>query len=142
MAVTANDLADRLYAAYNRHDPAEVGRLYGTDAVHEEIAQGQTRQGAETIAEGLRRFLTWFPDARWEPRTRVVDPGGQVAVSYLLTATLHAPLGTIAAVYQPLSIRGVHLLHLSDGVIRRSEDYWDAATFHRQMNDVHPGETA
>lgn len=126
MAVT--DPVAQFYEAYNRRDPAAVARLYDTDATHEEIAQGTTRRGAEAIAEGLRRFFTWFPDARWEPRSRIVDPDGRVAVTYLLTATLQAPLGTIVAAGQQLSIRGVHVLHLSGDAIRRSEDYWDSTT--------------
>jgi ketosteroid isomerase-like protein len=38
---------------------------------------------------------------------------------------------------QAISLRGVHMLQVRDGLIRRSEDYWDAATFQRQLNPVH-----
>jgi ketosteroid isomerase-like protein len=29
----------------------------------------------------------------------------------------------------------VHVLDQRDGLIRRSEDYWDAASFQRQLNN-------
>lgn len=135
------DLVTKLYEAYNSRDPAAVALLYATDATHEEVSQGTTRRGAEAIAEGLRRFFTLFPDAQWEPRSHIVDPDGRVAVTYLLTATLQTPLGAVPAAGQQLSIRGVHVLHLSGETIRCSEDYWDGATFHRQMKHIKTGET-
>lgn len=139
--MTMTGLPARLYEAYNRHEPSAVARLYDAEATHEEIAQGNTRQGSEAIADGLRQFFTWFPDAQWEPRSQITDPDGAVAITYLLTATLQAPMGTLAAQGQRLSLRGVHVLHLDGDVIHRSEDYWDAATFQRQMNHTKTGET-
>ncbi|GAA2326714.1 ester cyclase [Streptomyces kunmingensis] len=135
-------LPAQLYAAYNRHDPTAAGHLYGAHATHDEIAQGGSRQGPEAIAEGLRHFFHWFPDAYGEPLTQIADPSGRVAVTYRLTATLHEPMGAIAARHQPLSLRGVHVLHLARNEIRGSEDYWDVATFHRQMKNTGTGETS
>jgi steroid delta-isomerase-like uncharacterized protein len=140
--MTLSGLPARLYEAYNRHEASAVARLYDSDAVHEEIAQGSARHGPEAIADGLRRFFHWFPDAYWEPQVHVADQAGAVAVTYVLTATLQAPMGTIAARGQRLSLRGVHVLHLDGGLIRRSEDYWDATTFHRQLNHINSGETS
>jgi hypothetical protein len=40
-----------------------------------------------------------------------------------------------------LSLRGVHVLQLMGDLIRRSQDYWDAATFRRQMSDTTTGDT-
>jgi SnoaL-like polyketide cyclase. len=137
-----SDPAARLYEAYNRHDPTGVAELYATDATHQDIAQGNTVRGPRAIADGLRRFFTWFPDAHWEPRSWIVDPGGAVAVTYLLTATLQAPMGPIPAQGQRLSLRGAHVLHLAGDRIRGSEDYWDAATFKDQISHTNPGGTA
>ena len=137
----AGDLPGQLYDAYNRHDAAAVARLYAPDGSHEDVAHGRPRLGPGAIADGLRRFFGWFPDARWEPSLRIADRRGAVAVTYLLTATLQQPMGPIAARGQPLSLRGVQVLHLRDGLISRSEDYWDAATFHRQINNADLEET-
>jgi steroid delta-isomerase-like uncharacterized protein len=129
-------VAERLYDAYNRHDPAAVAQLYAAGATHEDIAQGRPRTGPEAISDGLRKFFGWFPDVRWEPHLQITDPDGRVAVTYLLTATLQAQMGPVPASGQKISLRGVHVLHLQGGLIRRSEDYWDATTFQRQLNNV------
>lgn len=137
-----NDLPAQLYAAYNGHQPESVARLYEAEATHEEISQGRVIQGPERIADGLRRFFTWFPDAHWTPRSQITDPTGKIAITYLLTATLQAPMGPIPAGGQQLSLRGTHVLHLNGTAISRSEDYWDAATFQRQLNTNNKGESA
>jgi steroid delta-isomerase-like uncharacterized protein len=132
--MTLDDLIARFYRAYNLHDVDAVAALYAADAVHEDVAQGKPKQGPGDIASGLSRFLGWFPDAQWTTAVAVVGRNGAAAVSYRLTATLQAQMGPHAPRRQPISLRGVHLLQVRDGLIRRSEDYWDAATFQRQLN--------
>lgn len=132
--MTLSGVAERLYDAYNRHDPAAVAQLYSADASHEDIAQGRPRTGPEAIADGLRKFFDWFPDAHWEPHLQITDPDGRVAVTYLLTATLQTQMGPVLASGQKILLRGVHVLHQQGGLIRRSEDYWDATTFQRQLD--------
>ncbi|MEQ8348392.1 MAG: ester cyclase [Sneathiellaceae bacterium] len=128
-----SDLPGRLYAAYNRHDPGAVAELYDIDAVHREIAQDRARTGREAIADGLARFFEWFPDAHWAGRAAVDDGRGGIAIPYLLTATLQRQMGPFAPQGQAVALKGLHLLRVERGVIQCSEDYWDAATFQRQL---------
>jgi steroid delta-isomerase-like uncharacterized protein len=128
-------IAGRLYDSYNRHDPAAVAALYAADATHEDIAQGRPKTGPDEIAAGLGKFFGWFPDVLWEPQSAILGADGREAITYLLTATLQAQMGPVAPRGQKISLRGVHVLDLRDGLIRRSEDYWDAASFQRQLNN-------
>jgi steroid delta-isomerase-like uncharacterized protein len=128
-------IAGKLYDAYNRHDPAGAAKLYAANATHEDIAQGRPKTGPDDIAAGLGKFFGWFPDAHWEPQSAIVGADGREASTYLLTATLQAPMGPVAARGQKIALRGVHFLELRDGLITRSEDYWDAASFQRQLNN-------
>ena len=135
--MSIDSLIARLYQAYNAHDTAAVAALYAAEATHEDIAQGKPKRGPDEIAAGLGRFVGWFPDARWTPQHHAIGGAGVAAVSYLLTATLKGQFGPIAPRDQAISLRGVHMLQVRDGLIRRSEDYWDSATFQRQLNPVH-----
>jgi steroid delta-isomerase-like uncharacterized protein len=128
-------IASMLYDAYNRHDPAAVAQLYSADGAHEDIAQGRPKTGRDEIAAGLSKFLGWFPDARWEPQSTILGADEREAVTYLLTGTLQAQMGPVAPRGQRISLRGAHVLQLRDGLIKRSEDYWDAASFQRQLNN-------
>lgn len=122
-----------LYAAYNAADPAAAAALYSPRGRHVEIATGAERTGREAIEQGLRVFLTAFPDAAWRERRRLTD-GRLGAVAYELTGTLRAQLGPFAPDGQRLELRGVHLLTVGVDGIESLEDYWDAATFGRQMS--------
>lgn len=129
-------IADALYGAYNCHDTKAVAALYDVNATHQDIAMGHSKSGADAIAAGLEKFLVWFPDARWEPRLQISDPSGSLTVTYFLTATLGTQMGKIIARGQRISLRGAHVLQVHEGLIHSSEDYWDAATFQRQLNNV------
>ncbi len=131
--MTAAGIAGRLYEAYNQHDPAAVARLYAEDGTHEDIAHGRAKTGPHEIAAGLDKFFGWFPDAHWEPQAGIVGADGREAVAYLLTATLQARMGSVIPRGQKVSLRGVQVLQLHKGLIRRSEDYWDAASLQRQL---------
>ena len=134
-------LSDRLFDAYNNHDTSAVARLYQADATHEDIAQGRPRRGPQAIADGLRKFLEWFPDAQWESYARFADQPNGCAITYRLSATLQKPMGSFAAHGQRISLRGVLVLELSDRLISRSTDYWDGATLRRQLNIIDREET-
>lgn len=131
------DLARELYAAYNSHDLDAVGALYMPNGSHTDVSQDRTQVGPADITAGLQHFFRWFPDAKWTPSLYISDPHGSVAVPYTLTATLQAPMGPILARGQSISIRGVHIVHSTAQLILSTEDYWDTATFQRQINHTH-----
>lgn len=126
------DIVERFWSAYNAHDVGAVTALYAQDATHHEVAQGRRTTGAAEITAGLARFLESFPDAEWEPRRRIAS-NGSVAVTYRLTGTLAAPLGPFRAPGAKLDLEGVFVIDTDASQISATADYWDAATFGRQM---------
>jgi steroid delta-isomerase-like uncharacterized protein len=126
------DVVDRFWAAYNAHDVGSAIALYAADATHQEVAQNRRAQGADEIGSGLTRFLESFPDARWEERRRIVSGDG-AAIAYRLTGHLAAPLGPFRTPGRALDLEGTFLIETAGGRITATADYWDAATFGRQM---------
>lgn len=134
----ATTLVEALYQAYNSHRMADVAALYLADATHEDIAHGRPKVGAQAIVEGLQKFLGWFPDAQWKPVSIIAGTGEKAAVQYTLTGTLSAAMGPIVPRGQKISLRGLMVLTFDDERILRSEDYWDATTFQKQLNSNTP----
>lgn len=132
---------DALYAAYNQHDPEAAAALYVPEGEHVDVAQGRPRRGRDAIAGGLHHFLRAFPDARWQTHDRIVD-GDRAVARYTLTATMRGDLGPFKAAGQRVALRGVQVLELRAGHIVRSEDFWDGATFERQVTDGNDRDTA
>lgn len=127
-------IVDALYRAYNAHDAEGAASLYASTGVHEEVADGRVAVGQEAIRSGLERLFAAFPDAEWVLESVVIDDGQAVA-PYRLTGTLRGELGPFLGLGQRLDLRGIHVLAVDgEGRIERSADYWDAATFRRQMD--------
>jgi steroid delta-isomerase-like uncharacterized protein len=125
---------DRFWDAYNAHDTQAVAALYQPDASHHEVAQGRRTQGSADIVAGLGRFLESFPDAVWTERRRIIsrDDDG-AAIAYRLTGHLAAPLGPFRTPGQELDLEGMFMIECAGGTITATADYWDGATFGRQM---------
>ena len=126
------NVVNALYDAYGRHDHRAILAIYCDDATHDEVSQLKTKQGAAEIAVGMQKLFSWLPDVRWEVKSMIVGSGGEVAVAYLMHAT--APQKSGVTDVKTISLRGVQLIKVADGRIRHSEDYWDAATFQRQVS--------
>ncbi|CAN7259033.1 nuclear transport factor 2 family protein [Rhizobium sp. LjRoot258] len=133
-------IAEKLFAAYNGRNLEAVARLYHDDATHEDVAHGKPKIGAMAISEGLGRFLGWFPDASWEIHSIIGGKCHEVAVAYTLRGSLQAPMGPVLPTGQAIALRGVQVLWVAQGRIRRSEDYWDASTFQKQLTSIKPEE--
>jgi steroid delta-isomerase-like uncharacterized protein len=118
--------------AYNAHDVERVVSLYIDEARHVEIAQSRIADGRDAIRQGLDAFLAAFPDAHWAWDDVIATTTG-VAIAYTLTGSLQRQLGPFVPRRQRLELRGVHVLRLSGLHIVESRDYWDSATFARQM---------
>jgi hypothetical protein len=140
MPENVEQVVSGLYAAYNAGDADAASALYAPTGRHLEVATGRRGEGPAEIGAGLAGFLRAFPDAHWEERVRVLADG-RAAVSYLLTGTLQDRLGPFEPAGQSLELRGVHVLDIGPQGIEFCEDYWDAATFGRQMqsDQVAPG---
>lgn len=126
------EIVPALLDAYNKHSPDAVTPYYCVDAIHLDVSTGRPRQGRDAIVAGLGFFLRAFPDAIWHVGSTAVT-AQHAAVRYRLTGTLQADLGPYIAHGQPLELPGVLWLTASGGAIARSEDYWDAASFNRQI---------
>ena len=121
-----------LLDAYNNHSPASVARYYCVDATHLDVATGRPRQGRDAIIAGLGFFLSAFPDVRWHVESTAIT-AQHAAVRYRLTGSLRADFGPYTAHGQPLELPGVLWLTAGEGAIAHSADYWDAASFNRQI---------
>jgi steroid delta-isomerase-like uncharacterized protein len=126
------DVVAAYLAAHNAHDLPALARLYAPFGAHHEMATGSRREGGAAITSGLDYLLGAFPDAHWDHEPPLSD-GARAAAPYVLTGTLTAPFGPYLPAGQTLSIAGVLVLDMSDAGILLSRDYWDLATFRRQL---------
>jgi steroid delta-isomerase-like uncharacterized protein len=115
-------------SAWNRHDFAALDNLLTPDAIHEDIAQGFRGQGPAQIKDFMRAMIEGQPDLNWR-LTAVVDASPSVAAEWTWTSTYtgNSPIGPV--VRKQISGRGVSIVLIENGRIKRLTDYYDMASF-------------
>lgn len=141
MASTSDEQARRLVAAWHGawsgHDPERPDAVLTDDAVHEDVAGGGSSRGKAEIKRLLAAAFAFAPDFR-STLTSVAVTGDTVTTEWEIegTQTGATPAGTIGhlpATGRTFRLRAATILLLRDGKITRVTDYYDMATFWRQL---------
>jgi steroid delta-isomerase-like uncharacterized protein len=123
-----------LVAAWNAHDPQRVASFYTEDAtvevgfLGEVIARGRDEIANEFVAGNLAAI----PDWRFETRSGYAT-AGRIIWEWTYTGTYSGQYeGMPAGTGQPVSLRGVTIFELRDGLIARDVFYDDFLGFLEQ----------
>src|SRR6476620_4456797 len=117
-------------ATWSSHDLDKVLPLYTDDCVYEDVTLGVVNHGKDELRGFGELFIAGFPDVRFEMVSGFIT-GPWAAGEWTMIGTHRGALPGLPATGKSISIRGVSLLELADGKIRRCSDYWDMATLLR-----------
>ena len=131
-AIAQTDIAPRLIAAWNTHDPHLIEALFVEDCVLEDCAIAVPLRGHR----GLRRAVLFnflaFPDVRFELISQIQE-GDRVAIEWRAEGTHSGRFMGIPATRRRVNLEGISLLTLRDGQIARLRRVWDIAAVIRQL---------
>lgn len=97
------------------------------DFVNEHTStMGHSRRGRAAYRTALGAFLADFENLHYELEQVLVD-GPAAAVRYRMSFDLRSAGG------RPVSVRGVFVFEVRDGLIAHRIDYWDSAEVQRQL---------
>jgi steroid delta-isomerase-like uncharacterized protein len=121
------------WSSAQNNDPERVLALFADDCLFEDVTFGVIARGKEE----LRRFVTGafaaVPDFRYRLTSRFTASQWS-AIEWVMSGTHHGDLPGMAATGKRFSsVRGSSILELEAGKIRRQSDYWDRATFMKQV---------
>lgn len=120
-------------AAWSSHDAEKVLALFTDDCVYEDVTFGVVTRGKEELRAFANGAFAAVPDFKFQLTTRFAV--GQLAGMEWLMSGTHAGdfPGLPATGRRFSSIRGATIVELHGSKIRRNSDYWDAATFMKQV---------
>lgn len=130
-------VVNALYAAWSLHEPDRIDAIFTDDAIYEDVAGGQIYHGKAEIRQLLGAALVFAPDFRVTLRSLIV--GGDTATTEWQIegtqtgATRVGSIGELLATGRPFRLRGASVLLLRGGRIVQVTDYYDMATFWRQL---------
>jgi steroid delta-isomerase-like uncharacterized protein len=129
-------LVTALYDAWSLHAPERIDTIFTEDGIYEDVAGGQTVHGREAIKQLLRAAYAWAPDFRVTMKSLVVADDS-AATEWVSEGIQTGRIGDLPASGNSFCLRGVSILAFRDGKIAKVTDYYDMATFLRQLGGTH-----
>jgi steroid delta-isomerase-like uncharacterized protein len=137
--VTTSDLERLLdewataWSASDSRNPERVLALFADDCVFEDVTFGVVARGKDELRSFANRAFAAIPDFKYGLTSRFAT-SQWAAIEWVMSRTHQGDLPGIPATGKPFSsVRGSTILELEAGKIRRESDYWDAATFMKQV---------
>ena len=118
--------------AWSSHDTEKVLSLFTDDCVYEDVTFGAINRGKEELRAFADGVFAGIPDLKVDLTTRFAA-GTWAGMVWVMSGTHKGDFPGMPATGKRFSIRGVTILELQAGKIRRNSDYWDAASVMRQV---------
>lgn len=126
-------LVNELYDAWALHQPERIDAIFTDDGIYEDVAGGQIVRGKEAIKQLLRSAFTWAPDFRVTMKSFVITENS-AATEWVSEGIQTGPIGNLPASGNSFRLRGASILGFRDGKIAKVTDYYDMASFLRQLD--------
>jgi steroid delta-isomerase-like uncharacterized protein len=136
----ATDVLERLldewalaWSSTENTDLERVLALFADDGVFEDATFGVVVRGKEDLRRYVRGAFAAVPDFTYGVTSRFAA-SQWAAIEWVMSGTHKGDFPGMPATGKRFSsVRGVSILELEAGKIRRESDYWDAATFMKQV---------
>jgi steroid delta-isomerase-like uncharacterized protein len=114
-------------------DPERVLALFTDDGVFEDVTFGVVARGKEDLRRYVNGAFAAVPDFTYGVTSRFAA-SQWAAIEWVMSGTHKGDFPGMPATGKRFSsVRGASILELEAGKIRRESDYWDAATFMKQV---------
>jgi steroid delta-isomerase-like uncharacterized protein len=124
--------------AWSSNDPELILALFVGDCFFEEVTFGVVARDKEEHRSFANRAFAANPDLKYGLRSRFAASQWAV-IEWVMSGTHKGDLRGIPATGKRFSsVRGSTILELEADKIRRESDYWDAATFMKQVGMLPP----
>lgn len=106
--------------------------LFTDDCIYEDVTFGVVNHGKAELKSFADGIFAAFPDFKVQNNTRFVA-GDWAGMEWIISGTHEGDLPGMPATHKRFSIRGVSILQFETDMIKRCSDYWDLATFLKQV---------
>ncbi len=128
-----DEWARALSSKNSSNDPERVLTLFVDDCVFEDVTLGVVARGKEELRSFVKGAFAAVPDFKYGLTSRFAASQWAV-IEWVMSGTHKGDLPGMPATGKRFSsVRGSSILELEAGKIRRESDYWDAATFMKQV---------
>ena len=119
-------------AHWSAHDMERLLRLFTEDVVYEDVTMGVVNRGTAELRAFGEGFFSGFPDVTFELRSSFAN-GASGAAEWVMRGTHKGDLPGMPATGKRVEVRGASIFEFAGDRIRRCSDYFDMATFLKQL---------
>jgi len=128
----ATKLIEQWAAGWSNGDVGQVVELFTADCVYEDVTFAAVQHGYAELAAFGRGFLAAVPDFTIELGP-VLAEADRAAAEWTMHGTHTGDLPDLPATGRRFTTRGMSAFRTRDGRLSHCSDYWDAATWLRQL---------
>ncbi|HEY3092871.1 MAG TPA: EthD family reductase [Vicinamibacterales bacterium] len=125
------------WAYWSAHDLDRLMSLFTDDVVYEDVTMGVVNRGRSQLRAFAEGFFSGFPDVTFELRSAMAN-GASGGGEWIMRGTHKGDLPGMPATGKRMEVRGSSTFEFDGEKIRRCSDYWDMATFLKQLGLMAP----
>ena len=127
-------LLDEWTAAWSSNDTPRLLRLFTEDVYYEDVPLGAVSRDRAALAGFATGVFDGFTDLKFERKSRFVSSDGRMgAIEWVFRGRQTKDFPGMPATDKPFEVRGSSIVEFRDGKISRNSDYWDLATYMKQV---------
>jgi steroid delta-isomerase-like uncharacterized protein len=121
-------------AAWSSSDAEKLLPLFTENVVYEDVTFGAVNHGQKALRDFAKGTFDAFADLKFELKSRVVAADGKSgAMEWVWRGRQTKDLPDLPATNRPFEVRGASVVEFASGKISRNSDYWDLATYMKQV---------
>jgi steroid delta-isomerase-like uncharacterized protein len=128
--MTVEQFIAALMDAWNAHDIERMMMFYAPDYEGTDVSQAQPQHGTDGVRAMFERIVRGFPDVHFTLDQTIVQ-GREVVLVWTSYGTHRGYIMNIPPTGRAVSARGVSVLTLEDGKIKKALYIWDVAAIIR-----------
>jgi steroid delta-isomerase-like uncharacterized protein len=130
--VSALDIAQRYFDAWNRRDASAVLETMGPGGTYSDPQTGGPLSG-EPFRDYMNRLFSGFPDVSFELASAGLLAPDFVAAQWIMRGTNTGPMMGLAPTGKPVVVQGADFIRVADGKIGSVEGYFDSRAIPDQL---------
>jgi steroid delta-isomerase-like uncharacterized protein len=127
-------ILDQWTTAWSSNDTERLLSLFTDNIVYEDVTFGAVNQGKIALRDFATVTFGAFADLKFQLKSRMVAADGKSgAMEWVWRGRQTKEFPGLPATNKPFEVRGATVVEFNDGKISRNSDYWDPATYMKQV---------
>jgi steroid delta-isomerase-like uncharacterized protein len=131
-AQNSEKIAKDLLDAWSSHNTEKTLSFYTDDCILEDLAFGGVKRGKGEVRDYINITFVMFPDVNFKV-TSTFCSGDWCASEWVMSGTHKGDAPKLPATGKNFAIRGVSIIELKDGKIKRESEYYNQTAFLQQV---------